>query len=175
MLPTKLTFAGEDRIEFLRFGKPLLAQQPPMPSETLQRYQEAISRENGPTTCSFRKSDGTIDMEKGLDWGKVDELIDLEVCLFFVAAEIRNAYLLRDFMTASGFRTSPPAQVEANVARWMGIHGEGLDLSGNISIAQLPRGFEGFLGTLWAYGLSVGVSLDEAGRPYNTQATLNRN
>lgn len=175
MLVATSTRADYVSTEFLRFGKTLTAQKPPVPPVKLRRYQEAIAQVNGPTTCSIRVVHGEIDVGKGLDWSKIQDLVDLEICLFYAAAELQNVDLLRDFLTSSGFRTSLPMKEEANVSRWKGINGEGLVLTGSMSIAQLPRGFGGFFGTLGAYGLGVGVSLDQAGRPYHTQAALNRN
>ena len=58
---------------------------------------------------------------------------------------------------------------------WNGIEGEGVELTGSMSIKRVPEGFNGPFGTLWAYSLTFGVVLDLAGRPHDTQAILNYN
>jgi hypothetical protein len=169
------TFAEDGGTEFLRFGKPLTAQNPPMPPRKLRRYQDAIARADGPTSCAGRTPDGRIDVTKGIDWGRVGDLFDLEVCLFFAAGELRDVELLMSLLSASGFRGVATIGLAPFESPWVGTNGEGSVLGGAMSISQVPKGFNGPFGTLWAYSLSVGVTLDHSGRPYNSQAIFNYN
>lgn len=160
-------------IEFLRFGRPL-SEQPATASrsKTLQ-YEKAIHRPDGPTTCAVRNATGAIDVSKGLDWTKVGDTFDIEICIFFAAAELHDIDATSDFLLASGFGSIERISVEPVVTRFSNIDGYGTILNGGMPIERVPFRISGIVGTLIAYSLTVSVSLDEAGQPYHSHSNLN--
>lgn len=164
---------AQQDIQFLRFGRPL-SEQPATASrsKTLQ-YERAIRRPDGPTQCANRNATGAIDVSKGMDWTKVSDTFDIEVCIFFAAAELQDIDAISAFLSASGFGSIDRISVEPVVTRFSNIDGYGTILNGGMPIERVPFQIRGFVGTLLAYSLTVSVSLDEASRPYHAHSNLN--
>jgi hypothetical protein len=160
-------------IQFLRFGRPMSEQPATVSRSKTLQYEKAIRRANGPTQCAQRNAAGAIDVSKGLDWTKVGSTLDIEVCIFFAAAELQDIELTDEFLWASGFGGIDRISVEPVVTRFSNIDGYGTILNGGMPIEQVPFQIRGFVGTLLAYSLTVSVSLDEAGRPYHAHSNLN--
>ena len=164
---------AQQDIQFLLFGKPLSEQPATISRSKILQYEKAIHRPDGPTTCAVRNATGAIDVSKGMDWTKVGNTQDIEICIFFAAAELHDIDATSDFLLASGFGSIDRITVEPVVTRFSNIDGYGTILNGGMPIERVPFQIRGFVGTLLAYSLTVSVSLDEASRPYHAHSNLN--
>jgi hypothetical protein len=164
---------AQQDIQFLRFGRPLSEQPATVSRSKTLQYERAIRRPDGPTQCANRNATGAIDVSKGMDWTKVSDTFDIEVCIFFAAAELHDIDATSDFLSASGFGSIDRISVEPVVTRFSNIDGYGTILNGGMLIERVPFRIKGIMGSLFAYSLTVSVSLDEAGQPYHSNSGLN--
>lgn len=162
-------------VEFKRFGKSISEISPHLPAWQINEYREAIERANGPTSCADTVATDVESSIESIDWAKIRDSYDLEVCLFFAASKTHNIQAFSDLLRSSSFRNVSIAKHSQFVTAKMGIVGEGLLLTASIPIESLPEGFGGVFGTLFAYGASLGVYLDENGMPYDVSFILTYN
>lgn len=163
----------KSEIEFLRFGRPLSEQPATVSRSKTLQYEKAIRRPDGPTQCAQRNAAGAIDVSKGLDWTKVEDTRDIEICIFFAAAELQDVELTDEFLWASGFGSIDRIPETPVVTQLSNIVGYGLILNGGMPIEKVPFRIKGLMGSLLAYSLTVSISLDEAERPYHSHSNLN--
>ena len=164
---------SQPEIQFLRFGRPLSDQPATFSRDDMQKYENAIRRPNGPTQCANRNASGAIDVSKGLNWNNVRNTRDIEICIFFAAAELQDVEKTDDFLSASGFGSIDRIPETPGVTRFSNIDGYGLIMNGGMFIERVPFRIKGIMGALLAYSLTISVSLDEAGRPYGSHSNLN--
>lgn len=155
---------------FLRHGRALDEQKPPLPTRLKRRYQHAIDRMAG-QTCILPDKNGAPDR---LDWELAQNAIGMEVCLFKAADFLRDGNALIRILRNSGFGAPYVVKQPAIVARHSGIKGDSEVITASMAVSELPNGFGGVFEKLLAYGFSAGIELDTSGRVYHSSATYSR-
>lgn len=159
--------------EFLAKGKPIDELSPWMSESEIRDYRDAVNR-LGDEKCRLRDDVSVGSDDFSLDWSKVDSLKDIEVCAFFAAVEIRSRKEISAYLLRSGFNKVYEFSSPSVVAKFSGISGTSYTIGAAYEIEDLPFGF-GYLTEIWfAYNLSIGITVDEQGRPYDVRAVLNR-
>lgn len=109
-----------------------------------------------------------------IDWVEIQSLIELEVCLFLIAAQLDTAEQMSELLRRSGFKQAKMYSQAASITKHYGFEGEGILLSTTMLMRDVPKQTVGFFDRLWAVGLSVGVLFDGENSPKNVSVTITR-
>ncbi len=163
----------ESTIGFLKNGKPLAEQVSVLSAKERRKYEKAIAR-FAESPCTDLVSESA---RARVDWARIRNTTDLEVCLFQSAAALKNIESLISLLEERDFRNVSSNLYNQKVTSRIGIEGDGYLVDASMSVDSLPDHFGGWFGirTWGVYGLSVGMFVDSNGKPFDVKATLNRN
>ena len=160
LLPLTTVFiradALDDTDDFLIRGLPVTIETPGVSAREYSRYQAAIIkfREN---SCLLPAQSVDAHHSK-LDWGEINNLLELQVCIFFSAKNLRDLEEVGELLTESGFNNVRQISREPNSPANF-IPGSANSVSATFNIQDLPASYGGFLRheTWAAYGMSIGI------------------
>lgn len=151
---------------FLRFGLPVNMKEDP-------KYIEALHKFPNFESCLLTKQGGLDFRETRILWGKIHELEELDVCLFWAADRVRNINSLKAWMENNGYGSFVQFEKPASQMGVYNAVGKGGYINGDITREKIQARF-GWLKMLGVYGMSSSIVLDGDNRPLNVHSGLSR-
>lgn len=165
------TEQNKDMPVFLKNGIPL--EHTNLPRNQVLEYTQALTKL--PTFTSCVTDPNEADGISSLNYSAITSLVDLEVCLFWVASNYQSIEPIKETLQRSGFRIDEPILYPKSAMLRFGYSEDGLQISASMPYSEVPTNMMSIPDLLFRpHALSIGILISHDLTPVNTSANFTR-